>query len=163
MITVKAAVFIIRSPFHEIMTLDDIIEGNIMPSCSIVFRNRLFDAIPKAFDSVPFGDWPLQILCAEKGKVGYLHEVMGVYRFHSGGVWTKGGDASYDDVIRRCRWTILFYKAVDVYLKHRYHDTILKQIAYNRDMIKKNRREKAKEKLVQMFPILYRAYRSINQ
>ncbi len=152
-----------KEPFKEILILEDIIEQNIMPSCSMVFRNRIFNAFPKIFDSVPFGDWPMQVLCAEKGNIGYIHEVMGVHRFHSGGVWTAGGVHSSDLIIRQRQWLILFFKALDVYLQHQYHHKIMNQIALNHNVIKSARIGKMKEKLKVVFPSLYRIYRFLKK
>jgi len=33
-------------------------------------------------------DYPLHILNAQYGKIGYINEVMGVYRVHAAGVWS---------------------------------------------------------------------------
>jgi hypothetical protein len=34
------------------------------------------------------GDWPLHVLNAQHGRIGYLDDVMGVYRKHAKGVWS---------------------------------------------------------------------------
>jgi glycosyltransferase involved in cell wall biosynthesis len=70
-------------------TLDDILLRNFIPTCSMVFRNRLFDSFPAWYFEKPvIGDWELHVLNAQFGKIGYLDEDMGVYRIHAGGMFT---------------------------------------------------------------------------
>lgn len=109
-------------PLPEIMTLKDLLQSNLMHSGAIVFRNGLFDAFPAAFDAVPFNDWPLQVLCAEKGRIGYIHAVMSAHRVHGGGAWSAGGDSSLHVRARHCRWRIVFYEAASEYLGAPYRE-----------------------------------------
>jgi glycosyltransferase involved in cell wall biosynthesis len=75
----------------EIYSLEDLLEKNLMTALSAMFRRGLFGEFPKWFYLTPMGDWPLHILNAQHGKIGYINEVMGVYRIHSGGWWTVKG------------------------------------------------------------------------
>ncbi len=83
-----------------VSTLADLVRTNFMATCSVMFRARLFDDFPSWFREFPFGDWPLHILNAEHGDIGYIDEIMGVYRIHSGGVWaaTMSRYREYDDL-----------------------------------------------------------------
>jgi len=54
-----------------------------------VFRSEIISDIPKWFSEVAFGDWVLHILNARRGKIGFLDEIMGVYRSHSSGMWAS--------------------------------------------------------------------------
>jgi glycosyltransferase involved in cell wall biosynthesis len=69
-------------------TLEDLLQRNMIDTCSVMYRNHLFEQFPPWFDSLPSGDWPLYILNALHGEIGYLDEVMAVYRIHTGGVWS---------------------------------------------------------------------------
>lgn len=69
-------------------TLDDLLANNVVPTCTVMFRNHLFDAFPPWFADVPAGDWPLNVLNAQHGDIGYIDQVMAVQRIHSGGVWS---------------------------------------------------------------------------
>jgi hypothetical protein len=53
-----------------------------------MFRNRLFSEFPGWYYEVSMGDWPLHIINAHYGDVGYIDEVMGVYRVHSRSRWS---------------------------------------------------------------------------
>lgn len=68
--------------------LEDLLEGNFVPTCSTLCRNGLFDDFPQWFYATPTGDWPFHVLNAHHGKIGYIDEVMAVHRTHPGSVWS---------------------------------------------------------------------------
>lgn len=74
----------ISKPFF---TLEDLLYQNFLPTSSVVFRNRLFDEFPSWYWTVPMGDWPLHLLNAQSGDIGYLHETMSCFRIHEKGIW----------------------------------------------------------------------------
>lgn len=74
-------------------TVDDLLQGNFIATCTVMFRNRLFSSFPDWYATIPAGDWPLHILNAMYGDIGYLPEVMAVHRTHEGGVWSHRGVA----------------------------------------------------------------------
>lgn len=69
--------------------LEDLLAGNFIPTCSTMFRNKLFDEFPEWYYEAAMGDWPLHILNAHYGDIGFIDEVMGVYRIHRGGIWSS--------------------------------------------------------------------------
>lgn len=70
-------------------TLEDIWLGNFIATCSTMFRRGLCEPLPAWYDALfPITDWPLHILHAEHGAIGYLDEAMGVYRYHAGGLYS---------------------------------------------------------------------------
>ena len=71
-----------------VSTLADVAPGNFMQTCSVMFRRGLFGAFPAWFTDLVVGDWPLHVLNAEHGDIGYIDADMAVYRVHAGGVWT---------------------------------------------------------------------------
>lgn len=73
-----------------ISTLADIVRGDFIATCSVVFRSDATRELPPWFDDVTAGDWAIHLLCAEHGYLGYLDAVMGTYRVHPGGFWTMG-------------------------------------------------------------------------
>jgi glycosyltransferase involved in cell wall biosynthesis len=74
-------------------TVADLLQGNFIATCTVMFRNRLFAGFPDWYATIPAGDWPLHILNAMHGDIGYLPEVMAVHRTHGGGVWSHQGVA----------------------------------------------------------------------
>lgn len=75
-------------PMRERYELADLLRGNFMQTCSVVFRAGLFGELPSWILKCPMGDWPLHVLNARHGWIGYLNEVMAVYRMHGGGIWS---------------------------------------------------------------------------
>jgi glycosyltransferase involved in cell wall biosynthesis len=65
--------------------LEDLFEQNFMLTSSVVFRNRLFPELPSWFGEIVLGDWPLHLLNAAHGKIGFLPQIMSAYRIHAGG------------------------------------------------------------------------------
>ena len=77
------------SPEQKAITdIEELLWGNFIPACSIMFRREPLLEIPDWFLTVKMGDWPLNILKAQQGKIGYIDEVMAAYRVHAAGVWT---------------------------------------------------------------------------
>lgn len=92
-------------------TLEDLLEHNFIPTCSVLFRNHLFESFPEWYLDAPAGDWPLHVLNAHYGDISYIDEVMAVYRVHAGGVWSPQASS-----IRRRQILLileLFYRNLD--------------------------------------------------
>jgi hypothetical protein len=75
----------------DLYTVEDLLEVNFIASCSAMFRNGLLGEFPDWYFRIPMGDWPLHILNSQHGTIGYLDEVMGVYRLHRKGIWASRG------------------------------------------------------------------------
>lgn len=75
-------------PDEDRFTVRDLLHRNFIPTCSVMFRNGLFGEFPSWFLTTPSGDWPLHVLNALHGDIGYIDEVMAVYRLHGGGMWS---------------------------------------------------------------------------
>src|SRR6185295_15614910 len=67
-----------------VSTIDDLFDrGWYIRSCSMFFKNI---PLPDEFEHLYVGDYPLHILLADKGKLGFIDEVMGIYRIHANGL-----------------------------------------------------------------------------
>ena len=66
---------------------NDLLNGNVIPASSTVFRQGLISKLPPWFWFVPAPDWPLHILNAQKGKMIFISEPMSVHRIHSSNIW----------------------------------------------------------------------------
>jgi glycosyltransferase involved in cell wall biosynthesis len=108
------------SPNHkEISTLEDIWMGNFIGTCSTMFRRGLIGEIPGWYsDFFPITDWPLHILNAEHGKIGYIDEVMGVYRYHPGGLYSPFSET------KKQQETLKFYRSMNKNLNYRYNKIV---------------------------------------
>lgn len=66
---------------RDISAEDTILHGGLyIPSCSSVYRWDIRDSFTDYCKNSPVGDYPLQILCAMKGKIRYFSDCMSVYR-----------------------------------------------------------------------------------
>lgn len=96
-----------------VLTLDDLLQQNFIQTNSVVYRwafnKGKYNTIP---DGILPGDWFLHLLHAKTGKIGFLPQVMSVYRRHSGGIWTGCGET--DDWFMRCGIPHLrFYREIE--------------------------------------------------
>jgi glycosyltransferase involved in cell wall biosynthesis len=103
----------------EISTLEDMWLGNFIATCSTMFRRGLCGEVPAWYDSLfPITDWPLHLLNAEQGNIGYVNEVMGAYRYHQGGLYSPLSET------RKLEETLKFYKTMNRNLNYRYEKII---------------------------------------
>jgi glycosyltransferase involved in cell wall biosynthesis len=64
-------------------------DGSFMATNSMVFVNECIKNIPTWIIKAPIGDWPLTLLLASKGQIGYIDDIMSVYRVMSIGSWSS--------------------------------------------------------------------------
>ncbi len=114
-----------RAPAHhndpnqkEFSTIEDLWHRNFIATCSAMLRTGLLSGLPPWFDALVFGDWPLHILHAQHGSIGYLNEVMAVYRIHPGSLF--GGQSP----IRQLEGVITFYDRMLEYFPREHHAAI---------------------------------------
>jgi len=88
----------------EVSTVERLLSGNFIPSCSAMFRGGLVTEFPDWYSTLKIGDWPLYILEAQHGKIRYLNKIMGAYRVHRGGTWS---------LTKRSHQDITFVKMLD--------------------------------------------------
>ena len=68
----------------KINNLIDVLKySGLIPSLSMVFKTEIIHNLPEVYYQVPYEDLMLKVLCAEKGKIGLINEVMGIYRIHN--------------------------------------------------------------------------------
>jgi len=72
----------------EVYSLEDYLRTNLMQTASIVFRRDALVDFPEWYYRAQIGDWAMVTLLAQHGDMGYIDEVMSVYRKHIGGIWS---------------------------------------------------------------------------
>lgn len=107
----------------EISTLTDLLEKNFIQTCSVVFRRGLVPEFPRWYYELPMGDWPLHVLNAEHGQIGYLDAVMGVHRVHSAGAWSSLNR------LQVLQQRIDFYDRMESHLGREYHSIIRRALS----------------------------------
>lgn len=77
------------APVSETTTINDLAKGNYMHTCSVVYRNNLFESLPNYFKESPIGDYFLHLLNARYGAIKCIDEIMAVYRLHATSAWSS--------------------------------------------------------------------------
>lgn len=73
-------------------SIDDLIQGNFIHSCSAMVRRSAIEDIPDWMDALPIIDWPLYLLATEHGSVGWVEGTLAHYRVHAGSVWSTASE-----------------------------------------------------------------------
>lgn len=69
---------------------EGIVKSIFIRVISMVFRSEIVHDLPEWFSSMPYGDLPLQLICATKGNIGYIGgPPMAVYRRGVPGAWSE--------------------------------------------------------------------------
>ncbi len=69
-------------------TAEDLLSHNFIDTAAVLFRRRLMPERPRWISKLEPGDWAMWILLSQYGKIGYLPEILAVYRVHFGGMWS---------------------------------------------------------------------------
>lgn len=106
-------------------TLEELWGGNPFATCTSMFRRAAVATIPDGYaDFFPITDWPLYVLFAEQGDVGYIPVVMGAYRVHAAGLYSRRSVQGKLDSVDA------FYRRVNEWLGFR-HDRAIR-VAHRR-------------------------------
>jgi glycosyltransferase involved in cell wall biosynthesis len=66
----------------------DIARTNYIPGPSPMIRRAAAAPLPGWLDACAWGDWPLYLIAARHGAIGFMPDRMAAYRRHEGGYWT---------------------------------------------------------------------------
>jgi hypothetical protein len=105
----------------QIFGVEDLLEGNFIHTASVMFRNELQDYPAWLFSrlsTLTMFDWFLFVLNAERGKIGFINEIMSVYRIHAAGTWSAMNQAN------RLKMLIRVLELLNVYLNYRHADKL---------------------------------------
>lgn len=73
--------------------LHDLLRGNFIATSSVMYRRAAVAELPTWYaDFFPVTDWPLHVLYARAGRIGYIDRVLGAYRLHPGGLFSTLGE-----------------------------------------------------------------------
>jgi len=109
--------------------LEDLVDGNFIPSCSTMFRSGLFDEFPEWYNNIPMCDWPLHIFNAHHGNIAYINKVMAVHRLHTNGSWHSLNR------IEQLKARIYAAEIIDRHLNYKFTKKIRNNISqYNKEI-----------------------------
>ena len=107
----------------RVFTLQDLLRWDFVGTLTVMFRRRPTEELPEWYYELAIGDWPLHILNAQYGDIGYIDSVMAVHRVHSGGVWSSSSP------VQRAEAVLQMYQHLRSYLGARYRKTIKARMA----------------------------------
>jgi hypothetical protein len=107
-----------RPEFDEdkLLTIENLFEKDDLVTNTIMFRNMDLDDVLDNIAHLPVGDYPLFMYLAQFGDIGYLNEVMSVYRLHKGGLHSSLDYVSQLQIKIEC---LQFFQATQGYSKNR--------------------------------------------
>ncbi len=107
----------VREEYH----LADLFQGNMIQTNSVVYRWRFKDGLPEWFrhDVCP-GDWYWHLLHAETGRIGFIPEVMSVYRRHKKAAYSNSFISSIEHRRNHGMAELATYQVVNEHFKGRY-------------------------------------------
>lgn len=89
----------------------DLIEHDLfVPSNSVIFLNTI-KKFPKWFYKLPYGDIGIYFLVTRNANMGFLPEIMSIYRIHENGMWSQ------KDKKEQYKAKYEFFKTLFPYLK----------------------------------------------
>jgi glycosyltransferase involved in cell wall biosynthesis len=121
----EPASFICPPDLPRKITVIDLLQRQMfIQTGSVLVRNPMLAVLPEWRSKVWCGDLVQRLWCTQQGPVGYLDELMSVYRKHSGGLTTT----IYSDINRACNDAIYIYEQFNQYTDYQYNDLILKNV-----------------------------------
>ncbi|GGH39178.1 glycosyltransferase family 2 protein [Dyadobacter endophyticus] len=122
--------YLVNTLTKKEFTVDDLIgedELCFIATSALMFRREDFarNPDPEWTNKSTSGDIPRNIMLATRGPIGYIDEVMSVYRKQRGGASFADNHYGKDFLFNR----IEMYSNIDKELKYKYHDRLTKNIA----------------------------------
>ncbi len=106
--------------------------GGFMATNSMLFLRKHINERPEWMNRSPAGDLPLMLLLASNGKIGYIDDLMSVYRVMSS---STSWSASMQNRSRRKihHYAILkMWSDFDKWTEHKYHKYVVRKMMMNR-------------------------------
>ena len=101
--------------------------GGFMATNSMLFHRKYIQDRPAWMEKAPVGDAPLMLLLASKGKIGYIDEVMSVYRVMSSS--TSWSASMQDRFVRKTHHyaTLKMLDDFDKWSNMEFHSIVVKK------------------------------------
>jgi glycosyltransferase involved in cell wall biosynthesis len=112
-----------------VLTIDDLVKTNFIPTNSVMYRwmftsENIQEVLP---GNILPGDKYIHLLHANKGLIGYMDEVMSVYRRHSGSAWWNNDHNQLEHFKKYGSRMLNFYFCIDKYLNYKYSKIFTRQ------------------------------------
>ncbi len=99
-----------------LLTTSELIYYNFIGNFSCcMYRKEILERLPPDLFDMFVVDWMFNIYCSQFGKIGFLYDIMSVYRIHEGSLWS-----SQKNEEKLLSW-IKYAGEYDRYLNHKYN------------------------------------------
>lgn len=146
-----------KQRFHKtVLTLEDLLKHNFIQTNSVVYRFRFFSESLDYFpQNIQPADWFMHLLHAQTGKIGFLPDVMGVYRRHSQGMWYNSTFAVEKWLLDYGMELINFWGAAEKRFNHVRRDRMANQLLDVMIVALKRKRHDILESIRSEYPSAY--------
>ncbi len=73
-----------------VLTASDLAKGNFIGGLSTcTYRRAVIDSLDPELWKLQVREWPFNIVVATHGPIGYVPEILSIYRRHAGGIWSQ--------------------------------------------------------------------------
>lgn len=109
-----------------VLSINDLVKHNFIQTNSVMYRwmfnsENIQEIFPR---NILPEDWYFHLIHAEKGLIGYIDEVMSVYRKHSGSIWWDNSHKKLEQYKRYGSKMLNFYMCIDKHLNYKYTKVI---------------------------------------
>lgn len=102
-----------------------------MATASVMMRRKFVNPLPSWFKECKSGDIPMYVILTEKGPIGYIPEIMSVYRKHLGGQSYTDSTLSKEFLLNR----IFMYSVLNDHTNKKYNDFVNPILADYHEML----------------------------
>ena len=111
----KAALYPPQWTAEQLLTVSELASGNFIGGFSTcVYRREIIVGLKPELWELDIREWFFNIVVAEYGPIGYVPEILSVYRAHPGGIW------SMQPVSYRTSELIRLIESYDPFLEFRF-------------------------------------------
>lgn len=114
----NAEVLFHKQKIPDIYETSDLLKQWFIPSSSVLLRSYPDFQLPHWFIYCKSGDIPFLLLISLRGKLKYIHQLMGVYRIHDAGISSTHN--GYEKIISM----IYIYENFDIHTGFKFHQHI---------------------------------------
>lgn len=114
---------VIGTPKNVDLTAHEMIirGGAFIPTLSIVYLREAMAGYEEFHGKISVGDYPTQIYCGIKGRVRFLHDIVGTYRISSTGSWTARTFGDRSKAMQFYKSEIEWFHHADAFTQRKYH------------------------------------------
>jgi glycosyltransferase involved in cell wall biosynthesis len=103
-------------------TAEDLLSHNFIDTAAVLFRRKLMPECPRWISTLELGDWAIWILLGQYGRIGYLPQILAVYRVHFGGMWSTKSE-------KWAKGSVTMFEALAEHLLPKYRQLVQRRLA----------------------------------